>query len=180
MKVLTAVASPGAPEVRAITPPRRASLGRLCPSLPPAPLWARRTPTCEVPAVLLFNLLSRLKLLFGMPLSHLVLQVDGVSLLPVGTSRNLAEPSHLPHALLSASLSRITGLFPTARAPLVEHRAACWPHRELWAEKGKRSDAPAGPRVQVPEDWERQKVKVGGEHMGARQVISLTTNAEAQ
>lgn len=36
---------------------------------------------CEVPAVLLFNLLSRLKLLFGMSLSHLVLQVDGVSLL---------------------------------------------------------------------------------------------------
>lgn len=155
-------------------------MGRLCPSLPPAPLWARRIPTCEVPAVLLFNLLSRLKLLFGMPLSHLVLQVDGVSLLPIGTSRNLAEPSHLPHALLSASLSRITGLPPTARAPLGEHSAACWPHRELWAETGKNSDAPAGPRVQVPEAWEHRKAKVRGEHMGAWQVVSLTTKTEAQ
>lgn len=115
-----------------------------------------------------------------MPLGHLVLQVDGVSLLPIGTPRNLAEPSHLPHAPLSASLSRITGLSHTAHAPLVEHRAACWPHRELWAEKGKRSDAPAGPQVQVPEDWERRKAKVGGEHTGAWQVISLTTKTEAQ
>lgn len=36
---------------------------------------------CEVPAVLLIDLLCRLKLLFGMPLRHLVPQVDRVSLL---------------------------------------------------------------------------------------------------
>ena len=68
---------------------RRMSLGHVIPSLrPPAPLQAR--PTCEVPAVLLFNLLSCLKLLLGMPLSHLVLQVQWISLFPVGTFR---EPS---------------------------------------------------------------------------------------
>lgn len=54
------------------------------------------TPTCEVPTVLLLNLLSRLKLLFGMPLRHLVLQVHGVSLLPVGTSREPSEPRASP------------------------------------------------------------------------------------
>lgn len=45
--------------------------------------------TCEVPAVLLIDLLCCLKLLFGMPLCYLVPQVDRVSLFPVGAGREL-------------------------------------------------------------------------------------------
>lgn len=64
------------------------------------------TPTCEVSTVLLLDLQSRLELLFGMPLSHLVLQVDGVSLLPVRHPEKQAEPPASP----SPPPSRATGL----------------------------------------------------------------------
>lgn len=110
-----------------------------------------------------------------MPLSHLVLQVGGVSLLPIGTSRNLAEPSHLPHALLSASLSRVTGLPPHRMCtPGGAQHSLLAPQGALGRD-GEETRCPSWPPSAGTRRWGAPKGRGGGRGAGAWQVISLTT-----
>lgn len=135
--------------------------------LPTLPLQPRGTPTCEVPTVLLFNLLSRLKLLFGMPLSHLVLQVDGVSLLPVRHPEKQAECLTFPGPPLSFIQSNRASNNRAPGAPLVKHSKPAGPkgssgHGGEGGHPGacmRKADTPAGPEVQEPEAWKHRKAK---------------------